>query len=519
MLGVIAAAALLGLPLIIAACGGSSTAASSSVSADTSSVLRMALPEDPAPLDPDTFYEVDTVLTNAMYEQLLTYAPNSSKIVGMLATSWKVSPNALTYTFNLRHGVQFSDGAPFDSEAAKASFERRAELKGGPSYMVEDIASMETPSKYVFVVHLKQPKAPFLDYLASPFGPSMTNPAELKAHEKNGDHGAAWLETHSAGTGPYELGEIQHSVRYTLVANKHYWGQQPAFHEVDFSIIPDVENQQLQLEGGSLDAILGGLSDRNIEALEASGKVNVYRFPALLKAELWVNPESKVFGSPKVRTALRAYLDNAELTKEVYGSLAKPSTEVYPPGMLPKGAAPEEPVVNKSLLVNALKPYKGEHVVIGWWEDAAMHELANQLQVDLQGLGISATVRQFSDPETSAMVTKPSLRTDLFATVFNPDAAAADTWARIYWYKNAPVNILGCSVPKADELLNKASVQTSRAESDRIGAEAAIAYRNSGCWNEISDVYDTIVVRKGLTGIVHELPWLRAIRIASVKPE
>lgn len=519
LLGVAAAFAVLIASLVLTACGGSTSGESAAGSTTSDSTLRLALPEDPAPLDPDTFYEVDTALSNAIYEQLLTYAPNSPKIVGLLATSWKVSPDGRTYTFQLRHGVRFSDGTPFDSAAAKASFERRVAMKGGPSYMLEDVASMKTPSKYTFVVDLTKPVAPFLDYLASPFGPAMTSPTAIKQHEVNGDHAAAWLETHSAGTGPYELGEVQHSVRYSLIANKDYWGKQPAFHEVSFAIIPDIENQRLQLEGGTLDAVLGELSKRDIEGLEATGNVNVYRFPALLKAAVWVNPESKVFGSPKVRTALRAFLENKQLTEQVYGKQAKPSTEVYPPGMLPKGAAPEEVKYDPKLLEEALAPYKGQKITIGWWADGAMRELANQLQVELHSLGIEATVRQYSDPETFAMVEKPSLRTDLFAVTFNPDAVAADTWARIYWYKNAPVNILGCTVPKADALLDKAAEQKSSAASDRIGAEAAIAYRESHCWDNIADVYDTIVVRKGLTGIEHELPWLRAIRLASVKPE
>jgi len=35
----------------------------------------------------------------------------------------------------------------------------------------------------------------------------------------------------------------------------------------------------------------------------------------------------------------------------------------------------------------------------------------------------------------------------------------------------------------------------------------------------IADVYDTIALRKGLTGIVHQLPWLGAIELAAVRPE
>jgi peptide/nickel transport system substrate-binding protein len=501
--------------IAFAGCGGGGTAGTTS-----SNELRLALAEAPAPLDPDTFYEANgTIITGAVYERLLQYKPNSPRLVPMLATSWKVSPDGKKYTFALREGVKFSDGTPFDAAAAKASLERRTALEGGPSYMLENVASYDTPDENTLVVNLKEPQVPFLDYLASPFGPAMTSPTTIKKEEKNGDHAAAWLGSHSAGTGPYVLSEADQGVRYTLTPNKYYWGKKPAIETVSFTVVPDPETQRLQLEGGTLDAVLGGLTTKDDEALEAGGKVDVYHFPALLKAAVWVNPESQVFGSPTVRQALRESLDNTELTKQVYGNRAKPSTEAYPPGMLPKGAAPDEPKVDPAKLEAALAPYKGDEIVIGWWADSATRDLANLIQVKLHEFGLNASVHQYSGAETFTMAEKPSLRPDLFAITLNPDAVAPDTWARIYWRTGAPVNMLGCSVPAADKLLDEASRQTSKARSEELGVEAAERYMASNCWLNIADVYDTIAVRKGLTGIVHQLPWLGAIELAAVKPE
>jgi peptide/nickel transport system substrate-binding protein len=507
--------ALLSLALGLASCGGGAA-----TGAGSSTTLRLALAETPSPLDPDTYYEsAGTIITGAVYEHLLQYKPNSPQLIAGLATAWKVSPDGLTYTFDLRKGVRFSDGTPFDSAAAKASMERRTAMEGGPSYMLENVASYATPDADTLVVKLKKPQAPFLDYLASPFGPMMTSPTAIEAHETGGDHAAAWLGTHSAGTGPYELGEIQRSVRYTLVPNKHYWGPKPGFEDVSFAIIPDVETQRLQLEGGTLDGVLGGLTSADYEALEGSGNFDVNHFPALLKASVWVNPESAVFGSPQVRAALRASLDNDELTEEIYGPRAEPSTQVYPPGMLPEGAAPDEPKVDPSLLPKALAGDSGKKVVIGWWEDTAMRDLANLMQVELHELGVDASVHEYSAAETFTLAEKPSLRPDLFAISLGPDAVAADTWSRIYWYKEAPVNMLGCTVPKADALLDEAQVQVSAQRSEQIGAEAAEAYKDSNCWLNIANVDDTIVTRKGLTGLVHELPWLGEIELAKVREE
>jgi peptide/nickel transport system substrate-binding protein len=506
--------------LVLAACGGSDEDGGGGGGSSSATSLRLALADNPAPLDPDTYYEAQgTVITQAAYEGLVKYKPDSAELEGLLATSWSVSPDGRTYTFELRPDVTFSDGTPFDAQAAKASLERRTAVAGGPSYMLADVASIDAPEPLKLVVRLRRPSAPFLHYLASPFGPVMISPTAVREHAQGDDLAARWLGSHTAGTGPYELTEAQRSVRYVLRANPRYWGERPAFETVSFAIVPDVANQQLQLQGGSLDGILGGLTTRDVAALEQGGQVQVLNFPALQKAALWINPRSPVFGAPPVRAAMRAAFDNAQLTEQLYGSRAEPSRDVYPAGMLPDGAAPDVPEVDEAQLEQALASSRGEKVTIGWWADAAMRELANLVQLRLHDLGIEASVRQFSAAEILAMPTRPSLRPDLLAVALNPDAAAPDTWSRVYWHADAPVNILGCTVPEADRLLDEAVVEPNAERSDELGAQAAEVYRASNCWINIADVRDTIVLRRGVGGAEHELPWLMATRLATLRPE
>ena len=184
--------------LSFSACGSESS------SKKGSDLLRTALTADPAPLDPDTYYEAEGLaITTSVYEGLLHYENDSPKIAGLLAESWDVSDGARTFTFKLRDGVKFSDGTKFDSAAAKASFQRRIDLKGGPSYMLADVESMSTPDPLTFVVHLRKPSQVFLDYLASPYGPLITSPTAVEKHAVGNDHAAKWFGSHSAGTGPY----------------------------------------------------------------------------------------------------------------------------------------------------------------------------------------------------------------------------------------------------------------------------------------------------------------------------
>src|SRR4051812_26203131 len=95
------------------------------------------------------------------YSQLVRYDINAyPKIVGDVAESWTVSPDALTYTFKLRPNVKFHDGTTLTSADVKASFER---ITNPPAGLVavrkldfSDIASIEAPDAQTVVFKLSQ---------------------------------------------------------------------------------------------------------------------------------------------------------------------------------------------------------------------------------------------------------------------------------------------------------------------------------------------------------------------------
>lgn len=509
------AAPLVLIALALAACGEEDVEENA-----TSETLRTAFSADPAPLDPDTYYEAEGLaITTAAYEGLLKYAPDSNELEGELATDWDVSQDGLEYTFQLREGVTFSDGELFDSEAAKASLERRTALKGGPSYMLSEVDSIETPSSAELVVRLKEPVAAFLDYLASPYGPVMTSPTALEQNEEGGDRGAKWLAGHSAGTGPYELTSVEPSEKYVLEANDEYWGDAPGFGRVEFAVVPDFAQQRIQLEGGQLDLLLHGQSTQDIEAIGSNSELQVQNLSALFKQQVFVNPDSQALGSPEAREALQGALDKEALTAEVLGDRGVPSTDIYPAGMLPEGEAPDGESSGDPDLAGALADSQGEAVEVGWYSDLTSKRLADLIQVQLQDAGLDATTREFKPATLFALPTDPSQRPDLLTAAFNPDAAHPDTFARVYYYTDAPVNLLGCSVPEADALLDRALAEPTREASEELSAEAGRAYAESDCWLNIADVNDTYAARSGIGGFEKELPWVFTPRLASLQPE
>lgn len=496
-------------------CGEESTSGGSSGDDQT---LRSAFSADPAPLDPDSYYEAEGLaITTSVYEGLLQYKPDSDELEGELAESWDVSEEGLTYTFELRDRVDFSDGTPFNSEAAKASLERRAELAAGPSYMVEPIKLISTPSDTELIIELKRPVAPFLDYLASPYGPVMVSPTAVSENEKDGDLAADWLSTNSAGTGPYVYGSFDQSVSYTIEENPDYWGDAPGYSAVEFKVIPDFSQQRIQLEGGQIDLITHGLSKEDLESIDGNADLQVVTLPALFKASVWVNPDSPVLGEPTARAALAGALDKEALTEEALGSRGEVSTEVLPAGMLPDGAAPDVDVTDAEPLSELASDASGP-VVVGWYSDPAMKRMADLIQVQLQDAGIESTTREYKPATLFSLPTTPDQRPDLFVTAFNPDATHPDTFTQVYYVVGAPVNLLGCEVPTADELTLEAAEQATRDESIDLAAQAATAYGESNCWINIADVKDAYAAKAGITGFEKELPWVFTPRMAALQP-
>src|SRR6185437_6155403 len=113
------------------------------------------------------------------------------------------------------------------------------------------VASMSTPNPLTLVVKLTHPVDPFIDYLASSWGPKIIGPGALVTHAGS-DHAQKWLQTHDDGTGPFQLTQFARGRQYVLSRYGGYWGAKPFFRQVLIEIVPDIGTQQLELQNGGL---------------------------------------------------------------------------------------------------------------------------------------------------------------------------------------------------------------------------------------------------------------------------
>ncbi|MGE0731216.1 MAG: ABC transporter substrate-binding protein [Acidimicrobiia bacterium] len=516
------------LSLVAAACSSSSTTeggGTTEVGGEAGASLNLAFFVDMQVPDPDIFYEVEgnQVITST-YEGLLRYSPeNTTEIEPLLAERYEVSPDGLTYTFTLRQGVTFVDGTPFDSAAARFSFERRTKVGSAPSYMLADVAAYETPDPSTFVIKLSQPVSPFLDYLAAPYGPKMVSPALINANEVDGDAAQDWIKTNSAGTGPYRISEFSLGQRYVLSRVEDYWGEAPYYDDVVINIVPDAATQQLQLEGGDLDIIRDHPID-TVKAFRDKEGFTVTSFDVLRKQFVHVNQHKAPFDDKAVRQALQAAIDRETLVAQVHGDTGSPSTSMYPVSVMEAGLG-DDPIefdggAALKAAVAAL-PEADRSITftypIGVVNDQRMTETLSQA---LTEAGFEVTIQPKTVAEIFDMVNAedPATLPDLLIETANPDAAHPDTWIRIFMRTGGALNYLQASNPAADAAMDKGLNLVDEAEVAAAYGEAGDLLHDDATFLTIADVKDTFISRSGIGGLSHQIPTALTLHLNGLAP-
>ncbi|HEX5689003.1 MAG TPA: ABC transporter substrate-binding protein, partial [Roseiflexaceae bacterium] len=217
------AAALLsacgGAPAPTSAPGEAATAAPAAAAPTQAAAAPAALSRDPKTLvvaaasSPDnadpaqTLNAANSLLQRGMYEGLLTLKGGSlSEVEPVLAESFTTNDDKSTWTFKIRQGVKFTDGAPLDAQAVYDSYARIIVNKF-PTWNILGRFVGEDPAKTMKVVdantlefNFGTPQPLFQLALAAAYGTGIVSPKAFKENAKNDDAGKEWLTTHAAGT-------------------------------------------------------------------------------------------------------------------------------------------------------------------------------------------------------------------------------------------------------------------------------------------------------------------------------
>ena len=175
--------------------------------------------EPPLTMDPgDHTASLTADVLDPVYESLTRFDQNL-QVAPCLATKWSVDASGTRWTLQLREGVRFHDGTPFNAQAVVTSFARLLNphrgLAGG-SRVRAVIGGVQAIDAATVLFTLKAPYASFLSMLAVTW---IVSPTADKQDI---------LSRHAVGTGPYRFVEWKTGEYVLEQRNEQYWGPRPA---------------------------------------------------------------------------------------------------------------------------------------------------------------------------------------------------------------------------------------------------------------------------------------------------
>jgi len=257
--------------------------------------------------DPATFNN-DFMFTYAygVFNNLTEIAPDGS-LVPELAQSWQATPDAKTWTFNLRHGIQFHNGKELNSQDVIASINhhRGEKSKSSAKPLLADIASIKAVDTYTVEIQLTGGNADF------PFIFSQYN---LVIHPSNGNG----IDTSSMnGTGAYKVKRFEPGVGALYQRNENYWKEDRAhLDEIEIILISDPAARLNALTTGEVDLIdrpdlktLHLLKRRKGLRVEQTTGTKHYTLPML--------SDVAPYNDNNVRQALKYAIDRQEMVDKI----------------------------------------------------------------------------------------------------------------------------------------------------------------------------------------------------------
>ena len=354
--------------------------------------IVVASSSDMSTLDPaQLFSRFETSVADHVV-QCLTFRAADMSIQPLLATDWKRLDDNLTWEFKLRDGVTFSNGEPFNAEAAKFSIDylyKRYE-EGKPLGMSTvavpsaEIKQVDIIDDHTIHIVTGSPKALLPLYMAQ---------IPMLAPKFYGTASDEQKATQMIGTGPYVVAEHVRDDHIKLTRNPQYWGPQPKPEELVFRIIPDQAVQIAELETGGVD-IVPVLPLDQAQLLEGKQGIRVETIEGGRRMLVGIKTKggNKALEDKRVRQALNYAIDWDAINEGLFMGRAKRMSYMFNPPNANTNLKPYpyDPEKAKALLAEAGYPngleldafitLKGR-----WVKD---YELAQAVKAQLEEVGV-----------------------------------------------------------------------------------------------------------------------------------
>lgn len=284
-------------------------------------VLRYGITMRPPHFDVHQSGTINSLASQAVqFDNLIRRDPRDSgkTIIPDLAHSWEIAADGKTYTFKLRQGVQFHDGAELTSEDVKATFDRISKPPQGisipRSVLFKAVSEITAPDKYTVQFKLSEARPP--NFIMSAIASGWNVIVRKKTLEDN-NYNLRKVEIYP-GTGPFKSVKRVENEVWIFEKNKNYWNNPlpyldgiEFYHAVPFST-----------ELGS--SILSGRTDYiritdpvTVRKAKETPGLKTAQFNQSVIQGVWLNHKKPPLNDPRVRRALHLAFDRPALIEVV----------------------------------------------------------------------------------------------------------------------------------------------------------------------------------------------------------
>lgn len=432
------------------------------------------------------------IAANTIMEPLFRM-DQKGNLVPVLGLSASMSQDGKTWTIELRKGVKFHDGTPFNADAVVNHWQRLfdPQNKFRARAALSVIESVEKAGDHTIRYRLKHPWLPFQQVITSTRGLINLVPSPTAV--------AQGVQNRSpVGTGPFVFKEWKGGEHFTVVKNPDYWDKnKPYLDTIIFKPMPDSQTRFASLLGGQAGMIW---SDRGhiIDKARADSNLNVYEGDDN-GAEIFIfNTSAPPFDDVKVRQAFAYAHNQAYQVQMVYGDsipiVHHPfGNEFQCPD---DGYREHDPVMARQLLSTYDKPLEVECLHSSSPRGRETGEITQQLLKDVGvrvtpvGLNFGPVVQKVISGQYQMSTWRMSSRPDQGPALF------------IMFHSKSKGNFSHYNNPKMDELLMAQRKETDPSERRRllcriaklINEDAPILYRGG--------MRSHVIARKDVAGIV-----------------
>ncbi|MBQ4511579.1 MAG: hypothetical protein II969_01200 [Anaerolineaceae bacterium] len=423
-----------------------------------------------------------------IFEGLVKADPDGN-FVPALAESFEISDDATTFTFHIRKGVKFHNGADLTAEDVIYTLDKcRGTETGVP--LLSAYAEIDTVTAIdddTVEIKLKAPNIEYLAYLNTAIIP----------------HDYADQETFPIGTGPYKF--KSRSVQENIVLEKFadYWGTPGYLDEVTFRIIENTDALVMALRSGSVDLSVHRVAS---DVQEIGDEYELLESPTNLVQALYLNNAAEPLNDLKVRQALNYAVNVEDVMLITNDGLGTPiGSSIYPSFgkyFMPElaDAYPYNPEKAKELLTEAGYP-DGFSLTITAPSNYAVHVNAAQVIAEqLKNVGIDAKINLV---EWATWLSDVYQGRNFEATVVGFDASFLTARALLErWISDNSKNMINFNDPEYDRVLKEAFAATNEEEQTALYKQAEKILSDDAANVYLMDPNDLTVISKKLDGYI-----------------